>query len=289
MAKIAQHTFEVTGHPVFLCDFSPPRSGHGEALPAPPAGADFLLVNYNPGRAARADSAVVAAYLRRTCGREVAFALATRDMNRLALQSHLLGAQLLGLENVVVARGDPFGPADRGRVKEVADYRPTELIAAIAAMNRGLDFRGRQLDAPTDFCIGATADLGRDLRQEAALAHRKVLAGVHFLVTQPLFDPVEARRFQEAYVQVAGAPLPVPVFYGLQVLEPGGPAFGPAPAATLRELAAGRSPVEIALELYGRFQVVGLQNIYLVPGIRPGGVRNYAAAGEFLAAAGSPR
>ena len=278
MAKITDCCSEVTGRPAIICDLSPPRSGDPSDLPASFPDADFLLVGYCPGRAVRADSAMLAAHIRRQTGQETAFTLITRDANRLALQSHLLGAQLLGLSNVVVAAGDPFNPSDPARPPAVADYRPTQLIAAISALNRGRDFRNAELSAPTDFCIGATVDLGRGLSQEAHLTHRKIAAGSHFLITQPIYDPAAALQFQEAYAALAGESLPIPIFYGLQVLAAGGIAFGPTPPAAWAEIAAGRSPVDQALELYAAFRAAGLLNIYLLPGIHPGGRRNYAAA-----------
>ncbi len=283
MVKVTDGCAETAGRPVIICDISPPRSGNAADLPESFPDADFLLVGYCPGRAVRADSAMVAAHIRRQTGRETAFTLITRDANRLSLQSQLLGAQLLGLSNVVVAAGDPFHPADPGRPLTVADYRPTELIAAIAALNRGRDFRNAELVAPTDFCIGATVDLGRDWQREVRLTRRKIAAGAHFLITQPIYDPAIAIRFQEAYAALAGERLPAPVFYGLQILEPGGIAFGPTPAAAWAEIAAGRSPVDQALELYAAFRAAGLLNIYLVPGILPGGRRNYAAAQQVIA------
>lgn len=283
MVQVTDCCYEVTGRPAVICDISPPRSGNPADLPDFFPEADFLLVGYCPGRAARADSAMVAAQIQRQRGRETALTLITRDQNRLALQAHLLGAQLLGLHNVVVAAGDPFPPADAKQPKAVDDYRPTELIAAIAALNQGRDFRDTALAAPTDFCIGATVDLGRGLRREAELTRRKIAAGAHFLITQPIYDPAIAAKFQAAYAAAAGEKLPVPIFYGLQVLEPGGLAFGPTPAASWAEVAAGRSPVEQALEWGAAFRAAGLHNIYLLPGIHPGGRRNYAAAQAVVA------
>lgn len=278
MFKVTDCCYEVTGRPAVICDLSPPRSGSPADLPDFFPAADFLLVGYCPGRAVRADSAMVAAQIQQQRGRETAFTLLTRDQNRLALQAHLLGAQLLGLHNVVAAAGDPFPPADAKQPKAVDDWRPTELIAAIAALNRGQDFRNAELAAPTDFCIGATVDLGRGLRREAELTRRKIAAGAHFLITQPIYNPGIAAKFQAAYAAVAGERLTVPIFYGLQVLEPGGLAFGPTPPAAWAEVAAGRSPVEQALEWGTAFRAAGLHNIYLLPGIHPGGRRNYAAA-----------
>ena len=283
MVKVTDCCYEVTGRPAVICDISPPRSGNPADLPDFLPAADFLLVGYCPGRAVRADSTMVAAQIHWQHGRETAFTLLTRDQNRLALQSHLLGAQLLGLNNVVAAAGDPFPVADAKPPQAVDDYRPTELIAAIAALNRGRDFRDTTLAAPTDFCIGATVDLGRGLGWEAELTRRKIAAGAHFLITQPIYNPSIAAEFQKTYAAVAGERLPLPIFYGLQVLEPGGLAFGPTPAAAWAEVAAGRSPVEQALELGAAFRAAGLHNLYLLPGIHPGGRRNYAAAQSVVA------
>ena len=282
MVKVVECCYESTGRPGFICDFSPPRSGSvAEALRAD-IPADFISVAYNPGRAVRANSAMLAAAIRRETGKETIFTLATRDMNRLAIQSLLLGAQMLGLDNVVVVQGDQFSERDLALTKAANDYRPTELMAAVRAMNEGVDFRGSSIREPTNFCIGATFDLGRGVDPEAALAARKVDAGADFLMGQPVFDPDDAKRFRDSYERQTGAPLSIPVFYGLQILEQGGVLFSAVPDAVRAELEAGRSGVDIAVELYGRFRDAGLHDVYLVPPIRRGGVRNYGAAREFL-------
>jgi homocysteine S-methyltransferase len=241
-------------------------------------------VAYNPGRAVRANSAMLASAIKQHTGKDVVFTLATRDMNRLALQSQLLGAQLLGLENVVVVRGDPFTERDRALVKDAGDIRPTGLIAAVAGMNRGLDFRESQLRSPTNFCVGATLDLDRGIEEEARLAQRKVGAGANFFISQPIFDVKDAERFHDAYATLHGKALALPVFFGLQVLEKDGIIFSSVPDTVRVELDRGRSGVDIALELYRAFQENGLHNVYLVPPIRRGGARNYQAARELLAA-----
>lgn len=286
MAKVTDSGFNagfhITGKTAVICDYSPPRSGLLSQVPAPPPAADFLLVNCNPGRSVRADSAMLAAVLRQQTGQEVIFALLTRDMNRLALQSYLLGAQLLGLENVVVAQGDDFAPSDGGRVQSVRDYKPTELIKDLSAMNLGRDFRGRPLAAPTNFCIGATLDPARNLKGQVKLSAQKVAAGAGFLLSQPIYDPQVVGAFQESCAEITGNPFPIPVYWGLQMLELGGISFGPVPARMQRDLERGRSGVEIALELYGRFRDYAIENIYLLPPIRRGGERDYGAAQEFL-------
>ena len=245
MVRVVDCCYESTGRPGFICDFSPPRSGNiAEALRAD-IPADFISVAYNPGRAVRASSAMLAAAIRRETGRETVFTLATRDMNRLALQSLLLGAQMLGLENVVVVQGDQFNNRDRALLA-VNGYRPTEFISSISAMNKGTDFRDSNLREPTNFCIGATIDLSRDIEGEADLTTRKVEAGADFLMSQPIFDPDDALRFQENYERQSGEALTAPVFYGLQVLEQGGVLFSSVPDDVRSQLESGRSGVDIA-------------------------------------------
>lgn len=284
--KITEQSYQATGRPCFICDFSPARSGDPGQVAQADIDADMIAVAYNPGRAVRANSAMLASAIKNELGREASFTLATRDMNKVALESQLLGAQLLGLENVIVVSGDPFSERDLARTKEVADQLPSQLIAGIASLNQGLDFRESQLRAATDFCIGATVDLDRPLEQEAALAHRKVRAGANFLITQPIFDPGQAAAFERAFQIASGEALTLPVFYGLQVLEQDGVLFSTVPDAVRKELAQGNPGVQIALDLYQRFVDAGLQNVYLVPPIRRGGARNYNAAKEFLAGTG---
>ena len=286
MSKVTERCFEATGHTSFICDFSPPRAGDPELLkPAADLDVDFVSVAYNPGKSVRVNSAMLAVAIQQRLGKAVVVTLATRDMNKLALQSLLLGAQLLGLQNVIVVQGDPFNERDLARVKHVGDFKSTELIATLQGMNQGEDYKGTPLRAATEFCVGATVDLGRGIRREALLAHSKAQAGAQFFITQPIFDVADAARFRDAYSAIAGGPLTLPVFFGLQVLEPDGIIFSSVPEAVREELAGGRSGVEIALELYHRFQGNGIHDVYIVPPIRRGGGRNYAAAQEVLAGA----
>ena len=279
--KITEGCFEATGHTSVICDFSPPRSGDSEVVGQAQIDVDFISVAYNPGRAVRTNSAMLAAAIQRS-GKDAVFTLATRDMNKLALQSQLLGAQMLGLQNVVVVQGDPFGQQDQTRVVSVNDYYSTGLIAAISQMNLGVDFKEGQLRAPTDFCIGATVDLSRGIEEEAQLAVRKVSAGAEFLITQPIFNVDHVARYRESYAYHAGKAGTLPIYFGLQILEQDGVLFSSVPESVRGELEGGSSGVDIAVDLYQKFQDARLNNIYLMPPIKRGGARNYEAAKEFL-------
>ena len=276
------------GEPVVICDFSPPRSGDPafvERIAELPA--DFIVVAYNPGRIPRADSIAVAHVIQQRLGKRAVFSIAPRDMNTIALQSQLLGAAMLGLENAVILAGDDLSEREQALgVQQVRDIAPTMLIAATAAMNEGKDYRGSNLQSPTSFCIGGTIDLGRGLEREAKLAAAKVESGAQFLLSQPGFSLEERGRFLAAYEAISDAPLAVPVFWGLQILAKDGLVFGKVPASIREDLEKGRDGADIAAEMLASYVSAGIRGVYLVPPIRKGGVRDYAAAQSVLRAAG---
>ncbi len=268
---------------VFICDFSPPRGADPQLLEqARELDADFISVAYNPGKSTRVNSAFAANWIKQHTGKDVLFTLATRDMNKLAAESLLLGAALSGLENVVVVKGDVFTERDLTSVKAVDDFTPTGLLRAIDSMNSGLDYKGGKLRSPTDFCIGASIDLGRGIQREAELTRKKVVAGAQFFLLQALFDPRPLREFFATYAQMHGEELTAPVFCGVQVMVPDSVVFGDVPSWVTDDLAKGRLGEEIAVQVLTQFVDEGFRSIYLVPPILKGGRRDYQAAQRVL-------
>ena len=285
MPTVAQRRAEDPQAVLFICDFSPPRGSDPQLLePARDLDADFISVAYNPGKSTRVNSAFAAHWIKENAGKDVLFTLATRDMNKVAVQSLLLGAELAGLQNVVVVKGDEFTDRDLASVKPVDDFKPTELLSAIESMNSGLDFRGGKLRSPTRFCVGASIDLGRDIERETRLTRRKVEAGAQFFLLQALFYPRRLRDFLDGYAQRYGEDLAVPVFCGVQVMVPDSLVFGDIPPWVTEGLARGRPGVEIAIQVLQQFLDEGFRSIYLVPPILKGGRRDYEAAQRVLEA-----
>ena len=282
MSKVTEKC-DGSDRPVVICDFSPPRGSDPALLSgAYSVSPDFLCVAYSPGKAVRVDPAIAAYAIRQQTGRDAIFTLATRDMNRLATQNHLLGAAMLGLDNVIVVGGDAFTERDLSAVKDVRDFRPTELIAAIKSMNQGVDYKGLKLRSPTDFCVGAAIDLGRGIERETRLTRAKASAGADFFITQPIYDLDQIERFREGYEAAAGESLAAPVFWGVQVLDARGLVFGDVPQFIREELDGGRDGVDIAVDLLEEFLAAGMTTIYLVPPILRGGLRDYEAAQRVL-------
>ena len=264
---------------LFISDFSPPRGPSAQLLePAKTLDADFISVAYNPGRSTRVNSALAAHWIKENAGKDVVFTVATRDMNKVATQSLLLGAALVGLENVVVVKGDAFTERDLASVKAVDDFRPTELVRSITAMNEGLDFKGGKLRSPTAFCVGATIDLGHDTERETLLTRRKVEAGARFFLLQTTFDPQPLIRFLDGYAERFGEVLSAPVFCGIQVMTQESIVFGDVPERVTADLSKGRAGEDIAVETLQTFVDEGFRSIYLVAPIMKGGRRDYEAA-----------
>ena len=283
MTKVTTRYAEDRERPIFLCDFSPPRGGDRDSLDqVKHLDGDFLCVAYNPGKSVRADSAITAYALQQYLGKEVIFNLACRDMNKLALQSHLLGALLLGLENVIIVQGDPFTGKELALVKEVGDFKPTELIASVQAMNQGLDYRGMKLRAATDFCIGAIIDPGREMEREVSLVRRKASAGVQFFITQAIYEAEQVPKFLGLYHSLYDHELTQPVFCGVQILAKEGVIFGDAPPEIQQDLDKGRPGIDIAVEMLHALMDQGIRTFYLIPPILKGGLRDYGAAQQVL-------
>ena len=283
MTKVVDRYDQDRGRPTVICDFSPPRGGLPDLLaPAGQLDADFISVAYNPGKSVRVNSAVAAHWIRANTGRDVMFTLATRDMNKVAVQSLLLGAQLLGLENVAVVMGDSFTERELSQVKDVGDYRPTEFLRSISELNQGTDFRGRKLRVATDFCIGASIDLARGMEREIRLTRSKVESGAHFFISQPTFDPDLSVEFMARYADLYGEELSSPIFHGIQIMASESIVFGDVPEWVTDDLAKGRPGEDVAMQVLGRFIEAGYTSIYLVPPILRGGRRDYDAAQAVL-------
>ena len=287
MAKVVERCEQAGDGHVFVCDFSPPRGGDPALLSgAQDLPADFISVAYNPGKSPRLNPVSGAHWIASNAGRDVLFTLSTRDMNRMAIQGMLLGADLLGLENVVVVRGDPYRATDLEWAVPVDDYRPTDLIAAVRGLNEGVDFRGLKLRSRSGFCVGATIDLGRPLEGQVRLTRRKVESGAEFFLLQALFEPGVLADFAEAYADAWGEEIGQPIFCGVQVPVPDGVTFGMLPDWVTEAMDGGRDGVDIAVELIERYAEAGYRNVYLVPPIFRGGRRDYESAARVLRAFG---
>ena len=136
-------------------------------------------------------SALAGGVLMQQQGVEAIIHVYCRDRNRMALQGDLLAAHVLGIQNVVVTHSEDITQSDHREAKEVFDLDETELVQAVATLNKGKDLGGFELDGIPDFTVGCTIAPCADetaLEQEIAAAAAKIEAGASFLITPPVFD-----------------------------------------------------------------------------------------------------
>ena len=265
--------------PFYLCDFSPPKGGNADLLlECCDLNPDMFMVAYAPGKAVRLNSIFAADWIHSKTNIPTIFTISTRDMNKSAMQSLLLGAELMGLPNVLIVKGDKFSAEDLDLQTEVYDFTPTELISAVKAMNERRDFRGNELTYPTRFCIGGALDLSRDWGKESRLTKAKITSGCNFIVSQPIFDPELPSKFLSFYEETIGEELKIPVMWGIQMVEKDTISFANVPRWVRQDLEEGGSSYEITINLVKRHLDLGIDTFYLVPTIYKGGRRDYLSA-----------
>jgi 5,10-methylenetetrahydrofolate reductase len=157
-------------------------------------------------------------------GVEPVFQMVCRDRNRLALQSDLLSAYVLGVRNVLALTGDHTTLGDHPQAKPVFDLDSVGLLEAMGNLEGGHDM-GRDIKgnpnvldgAPKFFkgcCVTPCAD---DVEPQILKLERKVAAGAQFVQTQAVYQP---KRFEEFMKKIEH--LKVPVMVGIVVLKSAG-------------------------------------------------------------------
>ncbi len=158
---------------------------------------DALNVTDNQSAVMRICSLAVCKIIRDRGGEPI-LQITCRDKNRLAIQSELLGAHVLGIHNVLCLTGDHIVVGDHIDAMPVFDIDSVHLIQAVRTLEQGKDMAGNDLDGPVSFCVGATATPEADpLEPQLLKFQKKVRAGIDFVQTQAVYDLDKFRRFME--------------------------------------------------------------------------------------------
>ena len=125
--------------------------------------------------------------------------LTCRDRNRIALQSELLGAAMLGIDNILCLTGDHTKMGDHPGAKPVFDLDSVSLLHTVCQLEKGVDLAGNPLvgEAPK-FAKGAVVSPCSDsIDAQLAKMERKVMAGAEYFQTQAVFDSEKFISFME--------------------------------------------------------------------------------------------
>lgn len=132
-------------------------------------------------------------------GHDPVMQVTCRDRNRLAIQSDLLGAHLLGIRNILCLTGDYPTVGDHKEAKPVYDLDSVQVMQAIQGLNNGRDLAGNKLDGRTEFHIGGAVTPEADPRGPMlAKFEVKVKAGAQFFQSQAIYHPEQFVTFMQA-------------------------------------------------------------------------------------------
>lgn len=143
-------------------------------------------------------------------GLEPVFQMTCRDRNRIALQSDLLSAWVLGIENVLALTGDVPSLGDHPQAKPVFDLDSVQLLWVISRLNAGYDMVGNELKGKPNFFPGAAVNPGADTEASFELQlikmEKKINNGARFFQTQAIYD---VARFTKFMKRVEGFKVPI--------------------------------------------------------------------------------
>ncbi|MFH1032392.1 MAG: methylenetetrahydrofolate reductase [Chloroflexota bacterium] len=164
---------------------------------------------------------LVTCHLLKDMGVEPIFQLTCRDRNRIALQSDLLSAWVLGVVNCVALTGDLPSSGDHPQAKPVYDLDSVQLLRVIKGLNDGKDMVGNELKGKPDFYAGAVVNPGADTEASYELQimkmEKKLEAGAKFFQTQGIFDAEVFAKFMKRVEQYK-----VPILAGVIPLKSAG-------------------------------------------------------------------
>jgi methylenetetrahydrofolate reductase (NADPH) len=160
-------------------------------------------VNVSDNHYGIATSSLAASVVLGKVGVEPIYQITTRDRNRIAIQSDLLGAALLGIKNVLCISGyhqTLIGCSDSANV---FDLDSTQLLAIVKKMNEeGSLLDGTKIDGAFSMLVGAVANpYMTPLELNIIRLSKKVAAGASFIQTQAVFDIEEFQRWLSAAQQ----------------------------------------------------------------------------------------
>ncbi len=148
-------------------------------------------------------------------GHDPVMQMTCRDRNRLAIQSDLMSAHILGIRNMLCLTGDYPTVGDHKDAKPVYDLDSIGIMQVIQSLNQGKDLAGHKLQGPTDLYVGAAVTPEQDpAGPMLAKFETKVNAGTKFFQTQAFYDVEKFKTFMKAIRK-----FPVKVLAGILVLR----------------------------------------------------------------------
>jgi len=152
----------------------------------------------NPALSSMASCAILAAH-----GHNPVVQLTCRDRNRIGLQSDLLAASALGIENILCLTGDDVCNGDHPGARRVFDLDSISLLATASVLRDGGTFlSGRALtSSPTYYIGGVENPFAPPQASRVQRLGKKIDAGAQFIMTQIVYDVDSFELFMQEVVR----------------------------------------------------------------------------------------
>ena len=161
--------------------------GHAKKLKE--AGIDCINIPDGPRAMARMSPLSLALLFKNDIGVEPILHYTCRDRNLLGMQSDILGAEAIGLRDILAITGDPPKLGNYPNATAVYDVDSIGLVKMIRNLNRGLDIVGNAINGRTSIHIGVGVNPGAaNIDEEIRRFEQKVESGAEFAMTQPIFE-----------------------------------------------------------------------------------------------------
>lgn len=210
---------------------------------------------------------LAACYLLKERGLDPVFQITCRDRNRLALQSDLLSASVLGIRNVLVLTGDHPRAGDHPQAKAVYDLDSTQVLQVIDRLNHGRDIStrspmgkplpdGTALTGGTDLFPGAVVNPeANPLEPQVWRFSQKVAAGARFFQTQAVYNLQRFEEFmsyaRELSAKILAGILAVRSAAAARYINKNVPGVT-VPDWVIKELESSPDPLETGIRIAGR-------------------------------------
>ncbi len=178
------------------------------------AGVDAITLADNSMATTRMSNMALGSIIKERVGVEPLVHITCRDRNLIGQQSHLMGLDALGIDQILVVTGDPTRIGDLPGASSIYDVNSFDLIRMVKQLNDGISFSGKPLKQRARFTVGAAFNPNVS-RMEVAIRRleKKVAAGADFIMTQPVYDGEGMEKVYEATRDLS-----IPVFIGVMPL-----------------------------------------------------------------------
>lgn len=175
-------------------------------------GVDVINIADGPRAMARMSPMAMSVLIKQQIGMETVIHYCCRDRNLLGMQMDLIGANAIGLKNVLIITGDPPKMGEYPDATAVFDVDAIGLIHFVNNLNHGLDFANRPIGEQTSLVIGCGCNPGAvDMDLEVERLRKKIAAGAEFIFSQPVYDS----KLLDKFLTKSKSFLNIPFFVGV--------------------------------------------------------------------------